>query len=66
MSRPWKIALILLVILLLAFSISLAWSAPQSNDTKLPTFSAKDRQLVEANYARDTQGRYFAVAVNTQ
>jgi hypothetical protein len=52
MSRPWKIALILAVILLLAFSISLAWGAPQSsNEAKLPTFSAKDRQLIETYYS---------------
>jgi len=49
MSRAWKIALILAVILLFAFSISLAWSAPQ-NDAKLAVFSAKDHQLIEAYY----------------
>jgi hypothetical protein len=51
MSRAWKIALILAVILLFAFSISLAWSAPQ-NDAKLPVFTAKDHQLIEAYYNR--------------
>jgi hypothetical protein len=51
MSRPWKIALILAAILLLAFSISLAWSAPQTPDQpRLPVFSAKDHQLIEAYY----------------
>ena len=52
MSRAWKIALILAVILLFVFSISLAWSAPllKSDDAKLPSFSAKDRQLIEAYY----------------
>jgi hypothetical protein len=49
MSRAWKIALILAVILLFAFSISLAWSAPQSN-AKLPVFTDKDRQSIEAYY----------------
>jgi hypothetical protein len=51
MSRAWKIALILAVILLFAFSISLAWSAPQNN-AKLPVFTAKDHQLIEAYYNR--------------
>jgi hypothetical protein len=49
MSRAWKIALILAVLLLLAFTVSLAWSAPQ-NDAKLPVFSAKDHQLIESYY----------------
>jgi hypothetical protein len=52
MSRPWKIALILAVILLFVFSISLAWSAPQKPDNaNFPTFSAKDRQLIETYYS---------------
>ena len=52
MSRAWKIALILAVILLFVFSISLAWSGTlqKSDDAKLPSFSAKDRQLIEAYY----------------
>ena len=52
MSRTWRIALILAVILLFVFSISLAWSAPtqKSDAAKLPVFSAKDRQLIEAYY----------------
>ena len=51
MSRPWKIALILAVILLLVFSVSLAFSAPQKTDAaKLPTFSEKDHQLIEEYY----------------
>ena len=49
MSRAWKIALVLAVILLFAFSISLAWSAPQNN-AKLPVFTEQDRQLIEAYY----------------
>ena len=51
MPQALKIALILAVILLLAFTVSLAWSAPQnSNYEKLPTFSAKDRELIEDYY----------------
>ena len=51
MSRPWKIALLLAAILLFAMTISLAWSAPQkSNEAKMPVFSAKDRQVIEAYY----------------
>jgi hypothetical protein len=52
MSRPWRIALILAVILLFMFSISLAWSAPQRpGDANFPTFSAKERQLIETYYS---------------
>jgi hypothetical protein len=52
-------ALILAVILLLAMSISLAWSAPQRaseapafvlRGEKAPVFTAKDRELLEAYY----------------
>ena len=51
MSRAWKIALMLLVILFFAMTISLAWSAPQKSDEpKMPVFSPKDRQLIEASY----------------
>jgi hypothetical protein len=51
MSRAWKIALVLAVILLLVMSVSLAWSAPQTgNAQKLPVFSAKDRQIIEGYY----------------
>ena len=51
MSRAWKIAILLAVILLMAFAVSLAWSAPQAADgPKLLTFSAKDHQLIEAYY----------------
>jgi len=51
MSRPWKIALLLAVILLFAMSISLAWSAPQKSDgPKMPIFTAKDRQVIEGYY----------------
>jgi hypothetical protein len=52
MSRAWKIALALAVILLVMMSISLAWSAPQNGSTeKLSVFSAKDRQIIEGYYS---------------
>jgi uncharacterized iron-regulated membrane protein len=51
MSRSWKIALVLAIILLFLMSVSLAWSAPQGgNAQKLPVFSAKDRQIIEGYY----------------
>src|SRR5437763_3130050 len=50
MSRTWKIALLLAVVLLFAMSISLAWGAPQKSDERLPAFNAKDRQLIEEYY----------------
>jgi len=53
MSRAWKIALALAVILLLMMSISLAWGAPQNGSAeKLSVFSAKDRQIIEEYYSR--------------
>ena len=52
MSRAWKIALVLAVILLFALSISLAWGATQTDAAqKLPVFSAKDRQVIEGYYS---------------
>ena len=45
MNRKWKIVLILTAILLLAFSVSLAWSAPQKM-----AFTAKDHELITAFY----------------
>jgi hypothetical protein len=51
MSRAWKIALALAVILLFMLSISLAWSAPQNTTgEKLSVFSAKDRQIIAEYY----------------
>ena len=51
MSRAWKIALLVAVILLFAMTISLAWSDPlKSDDPTMPVFSPKDRQLIEAYY----------------
>ena len=59
MTRPWKIALILAVIMLLVFSVSLAWGAGQKaaeaptfvlHGDKAPVFSAKDREFVQAYY----------------
>jgi hypothetical protein len=47
--RPrWKIILILTVILLLAFSATLAWSEPEK--ATVPAFGAKDRATIEAFY----------------
>jgi hypothetical protein len=51
MSREWKIALLLPASLLVAMTVSLAWSAPQKSDeSKMPVFDAKDRQLIEMYY----------------
>jgi hypothetical protein len=51
MSRAWKIALALAVILLFMMSVSLAWGASQNAaDQKLPVFSPKDRQIIEEYY----------------
>ena len=51
MTRAWKIAILVAVILLFGMVVSLAWSAPQKADeTKLPVFSAKDHKLIEAYY----------------
>jgi hypothetical protein len=53
MTHPWKIALLLAVILLLTLSVALAWSAPQKTEaSKFPAFSAKDRELIETYYTR--------------
>ncbi len=49
MTRAWKIAVLLAVILLLGLSISLGWSAPQTGE-KYPAFTAKDRELIEGYY----------------
>ena len=49
--RPrWKIILLLTAILLLAFSVAVAWSTPQN--ASAPTFSAKDRDAIQAFYLR--------------
>ena len=59
MRPKWRIILILTVILLLAFSISLAWSAPQETGEApkfvlrgdvAQTFTAKDREAIEGFY----------------
>jgi hypothetical protein len=59
MTRAWKIALILAVIVLVVFSVSLGWGAPQRtaegptivlHGDKAPVFSANDRKLIEAYY----------------
>ena len=48
MSRAWKILLLLAVVLLLGESISLS----TAQEPKGPTFSKKDRELIEAYYNR--------------
>ncbi len=50
MSRPWKIAILLLLSLLFGMVASLAWSATQAGDSKMPVFSDKDRKAIEAYY----------------
>src|ERR1700745_1940228 len=51
MSRAWKIALLVALVLLFGMVVSLAWSSPQKADeTKLPVFSAKDHKLIEEYY----------------
>ena len=51
MSRAWKVAILLALVLLLGMVVSLAWSAPQKTDEpKMPVFSAKDHKLVEDYY----------------
>ena len=50
MTRAWKIAFILAVILLLGMSISLGWSAPQKAETQYPAFTAKDRESIDSYY----------------
>jgi hypothetical protein len=51
MSRPWKIAILLMIILLFGMVASLAWSAPQSgNESRMPVFTDKDHKLIEEYY----------------
>ena len=52
MTRPWKIALLLIVILLFILSVSLAWSASQKTPepSNMPVFSTEDRSVTEAYY----------------
>jgi len=51
MSRAWKIALLLLVVLLFGMVVSLAWSAPQKADEpKTPVFSVKDHKVIGEYY----------------
>jgi len=45
MTRAWKVALLLTVVLMLVTSIALA------QEPKGPTFSTKDRQLIDAYYS---------------
>jgi hypothetical protein len=51
MSRPWKIAILLMIILLFGIVGSLAWSAPQGgNESRMPVFTGKDHKLIEDFY----------------
>ncbi len=51
MSRAWKVALLLALILLFGMVVSLAWGAPQKADeSKMPVFSVKDHRLIEDYY----------------
>ena len=51
MSRAWKIALLVALILLFGMVVSLAWSAPQNTaDPKMPVFNAKEHKLIEDYY----------------
>ena len=51
MTRPWKIAILLMIILLFGMVVSLAWSAPQSgNEPRMPVFTGKDHKLIEEYY----------------
>ena len=61
MRPKWRIIVILTMILLLAFSVSLALSAPQKADEPpkfivrgdvVPTFAAKDHDVIESFYRR--------------
>jgi hypothetical protein len=51
MSRAWKIAVMLIVILLFGLVATLAWSAPQSRDeSRMPVFTDKDHRLIDEYY----------------
>jgi len=51
MSRAWKVALLLALVLLFGMVVSLAWGAPQKADEpKMPFFSVKDHKLIEDYY----------------
>src|SRR5215471_2620115 len=51
MTRAWKIAILLIVILLFGLVASLAWSAPQSGEqSRMPVFSDKDHKLIDEYY----------------
>jgi hypothetical protein len=58
MTRAWKVALLLMVILLLGLTISLGWGAPQKTaSSNLPVFTTEDRALIE-EYYKELRGKY--------
>jgi hypothetical protein len=51
MSRFWKIAIMLIAILLFGLVATMAWSAPQSRDeSRMPVFTDKDHKLIDEYY----------------
>src|SRR5437016_2475855 len=51
MSRAWKVALLVALVLLFGMVVSLAWSAPQKADeSQMPVFNVKDHKLIEDYY----------------
>ena len=48
MRRTWKVVLILTAILILAFSVTLAWSATQNTSTRV--FTPAERDTIKAYY----------------
>lgn len=52
MKRAWRVVLLLAVFLLLVLGVSSGWSAPQNADSKMPMFTAKERELIAAYYER--------------
>jgi hypothetical protein len=53
MTRTWKVALLLAVILLMGLIISSGWGAPLlTEQSKMPAFTPKDRELIDAYYTK--------------
>jgi hypothetical protein len=58
MTRAWRVAFLVIVVLLAGMTISSGWSAPQKKEaSNLPAFTAKDRELIEAYY-KQLSGKY--------